>query len=233
MPWPSGPHATATQVARSGALHRPQYHARMSQANSPQIRCPHCHQPFALDETLAGPVIAEIRHQAEKEVQEARRQASDAATKLATQTRELAEREASLQAAIDLGVAAASKEMAAKARQAAQAEVQVERASEQARLQEMESKVQQAQATELDAINRTREADERQRALDLEVARLLQGERAALLEKAGKDLSEGFELRIAEKDQLIARLKDQADEMKRKAEAGSQQLQGDVLELEL
>lgn len=53
------------------------------------------------------------------------------------------------------------------------------------------------------------------------------------MEKASKEFEEKYQLKDAEKDKQLNDMKIQIDELKRKAEQGSQQTQGEVLELEL
>src|SRR5262245_46530703 len=48
-----------------------------------------------------------------------------------------------------------------------------------------------------------------------------------------QEAEEGFKLKVAERDERIASMQRQIEELKRKSEQGSQQLQGEVQELEL
>lgn len=52
-------------------------------------------------------------------------------------------------------------------------------------------------------------------------------------ESTRKEAEDGLKLKVAEKEQTISAMLKQIEELKRKAEQGSQQLQGEVLELEL
>jgi hypothetical protein len=52
-------------------------------------------------------------------------------------------------------------------------------------------------------------------------------------EQAKKEAEEGLKLKVLEKEQTIVSMQKQIEELKRKAEQGSQQLQGEVQELEL
>jgi heterodisulfide reductase subunit A-like polyferredoxin len=56
---------------------------------------------------------------------------------------------------------------------------------------------------------------------------------AAGITPARKEAEDGLKLKMLEKEQTIEAMKGQVDELKRKAEQGSQQLQGEVQELEL
>ena len=55
----------------------------------------------------------------------------------------------------------------------------------------------------------------------------------ATREQAKKEAEEGLKLKVMEKEQTIASMQTQIEELKRRAEQGSQQLQGEVQELEL
>jgi hypothetical protein len=82
-----------------------------------------------------------------------------------------------------------------------------------------------AQQAEL-ALRHEKEAvDERARALDLEVARRVDGER--------QRFAETQDLKVREKDRLIDELRHALDEARRKSEQGSQERQGEVLELDV
>ena len=63
--------------------------------------------------------------------------------------------------------------------------------------------------------------------------RQIDEERKKIQEKTETEVTEKFHLKEKEKDQLIESLKKSLDEAQRKASVGSQQLQGEVMELEL
>jgi hypothetical protein len=94
-------------------------------------------------------------------------------------------------------------------------------------------KLAEAQKLELTA-RREREAlEEARRGFELEKQRAMDAERSRILEKAQREAAEEFRLKSADKDKLISDMQRQVEELKRKAEQGSQQLQGEVLELDL
>jgi hypothetical protein len=77
------------------------------------------------------------------------------------------------------------------------------------------------------------ELEEKQRKMDLELQRQIDEERKKIQEKTAADLTEQFHLKVKEKDSTIESLKKSLEEASRKASVGSQQLQGEVMELEL
>lgn len=69
--------------------------------------------------------------------------------------------------------------------------------------------------------------------LEVEIVRRLDSEKKQVQEETEKRLVDAFRLKEAEKDKIISDMRDQMEEMRRKSEQGSQQLQGEVAELSL
>ena len=100
-------------------------------------------------------------------------------------------------------------------------------------LKEKDSKLEEARQAELELRKKNREYDDRVKNLELEVERTLDAERSKIAEKVARDMQEKHQLKDAEKDKQLAGMKVTIEELKRKAEQGSQQRQGEVLELAL
>jgi hypothetical protein len=82
-------------------------------------------------------------------------------------------------------------------------------------------------------LRKQRELDDAKRELDLTVEKRAQASLSEIRQKARAEAEESLKLKVAEKEQQISSMQRQIDELKRKAEQGSQQLQGEVPELEL
>lgn len=108
------------------------------------------------------------------------------------------------------------------------AEVLKERDEE---LAEVKGRLEVARHTELDLRKKERELQQKAEDLELTVNRRLGEERDRVRADALKQAADEHQLKDAEKDKKITDLVKQLDEMKRKAEQGSQQTQGEVLEL--
>jgi hypothetical protein len=67
--------------------------------------------------------------------------------------------------------------------------------------------------------------------LDLEAARKIDAERQKIQNEASRRAEERYQLKLAEKEKQIQDAKKANDELKRKLEQGSQQAQGEVLEI--
>jgi hypothetical protein len=176
----------------------------MSTMNEPTITCPNCKAEIKLTESLAAPLIESTRRQYEE--------------KLAAERRTIAAEEAT------------------KARRLLSADMEMQ-ATEMAELQEVladrNTKLADAQKAQAELIRKQRELDDAKREMDLTIETKVQESLTAVRNKAKLEAEEGLKLKVAEKEEQIAGMQRQIEELKRKAEQGSQQLQGEVQELEL
>lgn len=86
---------------------------------------------------------------------------------------------------------------------------------------------------ELKLLEEKRKLEEKEKDMELENARKLDEERKKIEEKATKDFEESQRMKDKEKDLQIENLKRMLEEANRKASGVSQQVQGEVLELDL
>jgi hypothetical protein len=100
-------------------------------------------------------------------------------------------------------------------------------------LKQRDEKLADAQAAQADLMRKERELQDEKRELELSVERRVQSRIAAAQEKAKLEAEQPLKLRVMEKEEQIASMQRQIDELKRKADQGSQQLQGEAQELEL
>jgi hypothetical protein len=103
----------------------------------------------------------------------------------------------------------------------------------QEQLKENSKKLVDAEKHELELRKKTRELEEKERKIDLEMARKLDEERKKIIEETKKNEAEQQRMKMQEKDKLIDMMRQQVDELKRKAEQGSMQIQGEVQEDDL
>jgi hypothetical protein len=90
-----------------------------------------------------------------------------------------------------------------------------------------------SQQQELELRKQKRSIEEREKALELELTRKLDEERLKIEEAITRRLDEQHRLRDAEKDKKLQDAIKANDELRRKLEQGSQQTQGEVMELQL
>ncbi|NBC48840.1 MAG: DUF2130 domain-containing protein, partial [Gammaproteobacteria bacterium] len=90
-----------------------------------------------------------------------------------------------------------------------------------------------AQATELALRKEKTELEARAQQLDLEVARKLDEEKQRLETSLRENFAKTHELKLKEKEKQIHDLREALEDAKRRSELGSQELQGEVLELDI
>lgn len=208
--------------------------------NEPAIKCPKCSTEIKLTEQLAAPIIETTRRKfeqalAQKDAEVARREAELRGEKAA-----LAKERASIAEEVAARVAAEREEIAAaeikKAKALAAADI-AQKARELAELNEVlrdrDGKLAEAQKAQAELIRKQRELDDARREMDLTIEKRVQESLADVRQKAKVEAEEALKLRVLEKEEQIASMQRQIEDLKRKAEQGSQQLQGEALELEL
>jgi hypothetical protein len=206
----------------------------------PTITCPSCSTEIKLTESLAAPLIRATREEyeakiARKEADVSQREADVRAERSAI---EQARRSIDEQVAekLKVGRAAIAAEEAKRAQATLAADLKSkseELADLQAVLAQKDAKLEEAQKTQAELLRKQRELDDARRELDLTVERRVQDSAAEIRLKAKAEVEESLKLKVAEKEQQITSMQRQIDDLKRKAEQGSQQLQGEVLELQL
>jgi hypothetical protein len=204
------------------------------------ITCPNCDHKFPLTDSLAAPLIADVKRQAEAAAAKKDREIAAREDAMRAEKAGLEKQRAALEETVTQKLAAERhrivSEEAAKAKLRAAADLE-EKARALAELQgvlkERDQKLADAQKAQAEFEKKTRELEDAKREMALAVQRGitagLESERA----KAKLEAEEALKLRVSEKDQIIASMQNKIEELKRKAEQGSQQLQGEVLELEL
>ena len=103
----------------------------------------------------------------------------------------------------------------------------------QARLATQEEKLAQAQKTEAAFLKSQRALEDERRELELTVEKRVQENLATVKARAKSEAEEVLKLQITERELTITSMQQKIAELKQKAEQGSQQLQGEALELNL
>jgi hypothetical protein len=210
----------------------------------PTITCPKCKAEIRLTESLAAPLIEATRQQFETKLSQKDDEIARREQVLRDKEKQVSEAKRTLEQQVSDQVAEQLKaerqrvieEESKKAKQASAAELET-KARELSELQEVlksrEAKLAEAQQAQAELIKKQRELDDAKRELELTVAKLVQDELFEVRTQAKREAEEGLKLKVAEKDQTIASMQQKIEELKQKAEQGSQQLQGEVMELEL
>lgn len=210
----------------------------------PTITCPKCHTVIRLTESLAAPLIAATRQQFEQQLREKDEDVAKREQEVREKEKLVADAKRTLDSQIADQVAAQLKtervrvmdEEAKKAKLASAAELEA-KARELAELNEVlksrDEKLAEAQNAQAELIKKQRELDDAKRELELTVEKRVQNGLSEVRAAAKREAEDSLKLKVAEKDQTITSMQQTIEELKRKSEQGSQQLQGEVQELEL
>jgi len=208
--------------------------------NEPTIECPSCHAEIKLTDSLAAPLVAETRKQfaaqlAAKDQEVSATQARFAADKLA-----LDKERDGLEATVAKRLDAERQQIALEEADRAKRLVALDLDGKDNQLKELtetlaarEEKLKAAQATEADMLRKQRELDDKLREADLDVERQVSAALEAVRASAKNEAEEALNLKVKEKETQITSMQQTIEQLKKKAEQGSQQLQGEAQELML
>ncbi|MBU6995593.1 DUF2130 domain-containing protein [Ferrovum myxofaciens] len=210
----------------------------------PTITCPACKAEIKLTESLAAPLIESTRRQFEQQLAQKDTDIAKREQAMRDKEKQLAEDKRKLDDQVADQVAAQLKaerarviaEESKKAKLASAAELE-NKARELTELQEVLNannvKLAEAQKAQADLIKKQRELDDAKRELELTVEKRVQDGLTDVRSQAKKEAEDEQKLKVMEKEQTIAAMQKQIEDLKRRAEQGSQQLQGEVQELEI
>jgi hypothetical protein len=206
----------------------------------PVITCPHCHKEIKLTESLAAPLVEATRLEFEAKLAEKDSEVGRREVELRTGEQSLAVARQQIDAQIEEGIRQQRKTIAVEEANKARRLVSDELAGKTRELAELEAvvkakdeKLAEAQNAQAEAVRKQRELDDAKRELDLTVETRVQEALGAVRDKAKHDAEEELKLKISEREETIASMQRQIEVLKQKAEQGSQQLQGEVQEMEL
>ncbi len=208
------------------------------------ITCPNCKTEIRLTESLAAPLIETTRRQFQQQlaqkddeitkreqgILEKERQLTTAKNKLDEQVAQQVEDQLKIdRAKITIEESRKSKQAFSNDLEQRSREV----AELQAILKSQEAKLTEAQKTQADLLRKQRELDDAKRELDLTIEKRIQEGLSVTRHQARKEAEDEQRLKVLEKEQTIVAMQKQIEDLKRRSEQGSQQLQGEVQELEL
>jgi hypothetical protein len=177
-----------------------------------QITCPKCGEPIPLTKTLRADIESSLKREFE---------------------RTLTARERELQRAYETQIEEARTTAEKAAAKRAERRLASDVADLKQQLKEQTDALETARQQERELRKRERALEKEKTELELTVARTLDAERATLVADAQQRLAEEHRLKDAEKDRQLSDLRQQIDDLRRRADVGSQQLQGESAEGEL
>jgi hypothetical protein len=197
------------------------------------LTCPNCGTEIPLEEAVTHRIRDELQRDFQAEFAKREKAFVDRELKLAHLQSQLEKRSQGLDAEIERRVMAQSDELRQQARREAENSLGLKLQELHMELSEKDKKLAEATKNELGLRMKQRELESRQQAMELEVARKVDAGLEKVREEARRITAEEQRLHLIEKEKVINDLRREIALLKQKSEQGSQQLQGEVLELEL
>ena len=176
------------------------------------ISCPSCGKKIPLTRALRAEIEASLKQQFDETLQDRERELR-------------AKYESRLEEDLQRAQADAAKKAEKRVAQAL--------AGLKNQVKDQAKDLEEARRLELSMRKREREFERKQQELELTVAREIDKERTRLVTETQERLAEEHRLKDAEKERQLGDMRRQIEDLKRKAEQGSQQLQGEAGEGEL
>ena len=212
--------------------------------SEPTITCPNCKQEIKLTESLAAPLVEATRNRfeqllAQKDMDVVRRENEiDVAKEKLANAKKSLDDEVSVKVEDQLikertRIIDEETKKAKKAVSSDLAQKEKDLAELQAVIENNQGKLAEAQSAQANIIKKERELDDARREIELTVEKGIRDKLIETRERAKREAEESLKLNIAEKDQTISSMQSKIEDLMKKADQGSQQLQGEVQELEL
>jgi hypothetical protein len=208
--------------------------------SDPIITCPQCQGSIKLSESLAAPLLikreAELRQQLARQAAELERRNGA----LRQQEQALEQLRAGLDEQVMQRLAGERTRIAVEEQRKARLLLGGELAAKQQELSELgelcttqQRRLAAAQQAQAEILRKERELLQARAEMDSLIEQRVNASLATIQHKARQDADQQLRLKISERDTIIQRMQRQIEDMQRKADQVSQQLQGEVQELDL
>jgi len=208
--------------------------------NEPSITCPQCKSEVKLTESLAAPLVKQTEERYRRMMEERQKDLEGERDKLRAREASLQKAQEDLDATLRQRLAqerrAIADEEQKKARSSLQADLDAakqEKDAVQTELDASRKKLLDARALELQLRQERQSLKEAQDQFELDKQRAIDEAKAAIRAEAAQQAEQQASFKLMEKQKTIDDLQLKLKEAVQKAEQGSQQLQGEVMELQL
>jgi hypothetical protein len=188
-----------------------------------EIKCPHCNELITLDEALTHSLKEKMGKQLEKKYLQEVSQKDD----------EISNLKKSGAQQLEDALKSQKEKIENDAIKNAKSKIRKDMVDLKEQVKEKDELLKKAEEEELKLRKERRKLEEDKNKFELESQRKLDKERKEIFEKAEKKVEDEHELKDLEQKKQLEGMRKQIGELKRKAEQGSQKIQGEVLELAL
>lgn len=213
---------------------------------STEIKCPNCAHSFPIEEVMAEEYKRDLREKmlsfTKQKDDEYNKKLTEFSLQQKQQEQLFAQQQRAREQEYQQKLAAEKKQLQSELEESLRKRISTDFENKLQLLdhanKENEEKLKMARSKELEFLKREQQMKEKEADMELKIQRTLQEQRAELIEQIRKQELEKnniketeHQLRVKELEKQLDDQKKLAEEMKRKAEQGSMQLQGEVQEL--
>ena len=196
-----------------------------------KITCPNCSHKFDIEGVIAKDIKAQLDQELQNERNKLIEDKKQVEAELRKQMQEFESKKERQNEIFAQRLNKAKEEQIAQLRKQVQDDFNVQLQNQNKSLQEAQEKLKLSQEKELEWLQTQRKMNEQLQNKELELQRRLNQEREQIQNQVKKVMSEELELKLKEKDTQLQQQNKLIEELKRKSEQGSMQLQGEVQEL--
>lgn len=208
--------------------------------NEPSITCPQCKSEVKLTESLAAPLVKQTEERYRRMMEERQKDLEGERDKLRAREASLQKAQEDLDATLRQRLAQERRTIADEEQKKARASLQAdldaakqEKDVVQTELDASRKKLLDARALELQLRQERQSLKEAQDQFELDKQRAIDEAKAGIRAEAAQQAEQQASFKLMEKQKTIDDLQLKLKEAVQKAEQGSQQLQGEVMELQL
>jgi len=194
------------------------------------ITCPHCGQEFELSDALTGKIREHLKTELQQDVTRREGELKKKLKAVQEQEEAIAKSRETLEEQIQTGIKNRLKEIEENTTKKLEGKYTDQLKELNDNLEQKDKAIKEFRQQEIELRRKQRELEEAKEEAELTIARKLDEERAKIQDTAAKKAAEEHRLKDLEKDKIINDLKASLEDMKRKTEQGSMELQGEVLE---
>ena len=187
--------------------------------NQKMITCPKCGEKFELSEAISHDIEEDIKKKYENKKHKL----------IENYDRQLAEKNEEFRKKMD----SEKNKIVEETKSSLEESYKTKFIDLEEQLKERSTQIEEGRNTEIELLRKHRQLEEKNRKIELDFLKKIEAERKKIIEDLSNELEEKNRLILAEKDKQLKDMRNQIDVLKRKAEVSSQQLKGEVLELEL
>lgn len=202
-------------------------------SNNSTIQCPNCKHEFPIENALSQKIEDDIRGKYLKRYNEDKQKLELEKAQLAKESEIMKLQAENQDKILEDKLRLAKSQLKEEAIKKAASDMQVQMEMLNKELTEKSQRLKESQVKELELLQKEKQIKEREESLKLDLEKQMLERQKEIEERVKKMEGERSDLKIKELEKKLADQVDLAETMRRKAEQGSMQLQGEVLELAL